>query len=55
MSEQGQRPTEEEQSDRDAAVDDLEVPEQQARDVAGGQTGGHGGDMPTENISLNRK
>jgi hypothetical protein len=53
MSEQGQRPTEEEQSDRDAAVEDLEVPQQQSQDIAGGSVSS-GDVLPTENISLRK-
>ena len=48
----------ERQDERNEAVEDLDVQDEQAADVAGGtyQTGGSGGeDRLTENVTLNRK
>jgi hypothetical protein len=47
-------PEERAEADDQERIDDLEVPKGQAGDVAGG-AGTSGGDILTENISLNAK
>ena len=55
MSEEHEHRTEEEVLDEQQAdvVEDLDVPQSQQEDIAGGSGGSGGGDRPTESISLN--
>ena len=54
MADEHEQRTEDEVLDEQQAdvVEDLDVPQSQQDDVAGG-SGGSGGDRPTESISLN--